>query len=87
MASLPVRSLTSWASAAPTSLNGTLDISLINAFFPAVGNTFTFLTSGGAVSGIFATVNGLNIGGGEMLQVVYQANDVQISTISSGACE
>ncbi len=66
-----------------TSLTGTLDISLINAFFPAVGNTFTFLTSGGAVSGIFSTVNGLNIGNGEMLQVVYQPNDVEISTIAT----
>ncbi|MGO9640654.1 MAG: hypothetical protein ACLP1Y_05030 [Candidatus Acidiferrales bacterium] len=26
------------------SLNGTLNISLINAFFPAIGNTFTILT-------------------------------------------
>ncbi len=67
-----------------TSLSGTLDISLINGFFPAVGNTFTFLTSGGGVSGIFGTVNGLNIGGGEMLQVVYNANNVQISTLSLG---
>ncbi len=66
-----------------TSLSGTLDVSLINAFFPNVGDTFTFITSGGLVSGIFGTVNGLNIGGGEMLQVVYQANDVQISTIAT----
>jgi PEP-CTERM motif len=65
-----------------TSLSGTLDVSLINAFFPNVGDTFTFLTSGGAVSGIFGTVNGLNIGGGEVLQVVYNANNVQITTLS-----
>ena len=65
-----------------TSLNGTLDVSLINGFFPAVGDTFTFLTSGGVVSGIFSTVNGLNIGGGEVLQVVYNANNVQIGTLS-----
>jgi len=65
-----------------TSLSGTLDISLINAFFPNVGDTFTFITSGGLVSGIFGTVNGLNIGGGEVLQVVYNANNVQISTLS-----
>ena len=47
-----------------------------------MGDTFTFLTSGGGVSGIFGTVNGLNIGGGEVLQVVYNANNVQISTLS-----
>ena len=65
-----------------TSLSGTLNINLINAFFPNVGDTFTFITSGGLVSGLFGTVNGLNIGGGEILQVVYNANSVQISTLS-----
>ncbi len=69
-------------SPATTSLSGTLNINLINAFFPSVGDTFTFITSGGLVSGIFGTVNGLNIGGGEVLQVVYNANNVQISTLS-----
>ena len=63
-----------------TSLSGTLDISLINSFFPAVGNTFTFLTSTGGVSGIFGTVNGLNIGGGEILNVIYGSNFVELST-------
>jgi fibronectin-binding autotransporter adhesin len=67
-----------------TNLTGTLDVSLINGFFPAVGNTFTFITSGGLVSGVFSTLNGLNIGGGEMLQVIYNANSVEISTISLG---
>ena len=63
-----------------TSLSGTLDISLINSFFPAVGDTFTFLTSTGGVSGIFGTVNGLNIGGGEILNVIYGSNFVELST-------
>ncbi len=63
-----------------TSLSGTLNVSLINSFFPAVGDTFTFLTSTGGVSGIFGTVNGLNIGGGEILKVIYGSNYVELST-------
>ena len=63
-----------------TNLTGTLDVSLINGFFPAVGNTFTFLTSGGTRTGSFSITNGLNIGGGEILNVVYGSNFVELST-------
>jgi PEP-CTERM motif len=70
-----------------TSLSGTLDVSLINSFFPAVGNTFTFLNSTGGVSGIFGTVNGLNIGGGEILSVIYGSNYVEISTSYSSTTD
>jgi len=66
-----------------TNLTGTLNINLINSFFPSVGDTFIFLTSGGGVNGIFSTVNGLNIGGGEQLTVIYDPFDVKISTILS----
>jgi len=38
-----------------TNLTGTLNINLINSFFPSVGDTFIFLTSGGGVNGIFST--------------------------------
>ena len=60
-------------------LNGTLDVSLINGFFPTVGESFTFLTTGGSVSDEFATVNGLNIGHGEDLTVIYGPNYVEIT--------
>ncbi|MGA9567705.1 MAG: S-layer family protein, partial [Candidatus Korobacteraceae bacterium] len=63
-------------------IDGTLNVNLINSFFPAVGNTFTFLTTGGSVTGIFATVNGLNIGNNEQLSVMYGANYVEITTLS-----
>src|ERR1019366_4627276 len=65
-----------------SNISGTLTVSLINGYFPNVGDTFTFLTATGGASGIFGTVNGLNIGGGEVLQVVYNANNVQITTLS-----
>ena len=65
-------------------LNGTLNIGLINGFFPTTGDTFTFLTAGGGVSGMFSTVNGLNIGGGEELMVVYNPFNVEIETIMVG---
>ncbi len=64
-------------------LDGTLNVSLINGFFPTAGNTFTFLTTGGSVSNEFATVNGLNIGDGLVLDVIYGSNFVEISTMAS----
>src|SRR5208337_2157614 len=63
------------------SLAGTLNVGLINSFFPTVGETFTFLTAGGSRSGIFSTVNGLNIGNNEALTVIYDPNDVKIQAI------
>jgi hypothetical protein len=63
-------------------LSGTLNIGLINGFFPMVGDTFTFLTAAGGLNGsTFSTVNGLNIGGGEELMVVYNPFNVGIETI------
>ena len=61
-------------------IDGTLNVNLLNTFFPAVGNTFTFLTTGGTVTGTFANVNGLNIGHGEILSVIYGSNYVELST-------
>jgi hypothetical protein len=61
-------------------IDGTLNVNLLNSFFPAVGDTFTFLTTGGTVSGTFAFTNGLNIGNGEILNVIYGSNFVELST-------
>jgi hypothetical protein len=63
------------------SLAGTLNVGLINSFVPTVGETFTFLTAGGSRSGIFSTVNGLDIGGNEALTVIYDPSDVKIQAI------
>ena len=63
-------------------LDGTLNVSLINGFFPTVGNSFTFLTTGGSVSNEFSTVNGLNIGDGLQLDVIYGSNFVELTTMA-----
>ena len=61
-------------------IGGTLNVTLVNGFFPVANDTFTFLTSGGARTGMFSTVNGLNIGGGLEFVVVYNPNSVEIET-------
>jgi filamentous hemagglutinin len=61
-------------------IDGTLNVNLLNSFFPSVGDTFTFLTTGGTVSGVFATTNGLNIGNGEILNVIYGSNFIELAT-------
>jgi hypothetical protein len=63
------------------SLNGTLNLTLINNFLPAIGNTFTILTTS-ARTGQFATVNGLSINGGEHFQISYGATSVTLTVVS-----
>src|SRR5208337_1015527 len=64
-------------------LDGTLNVSLIGGFHPMLGNSFTFLMTGGSVTNEFANVNGLNIGGGEILEVIYGSNFVELTTAAS----
>jgi len=64
------------------SLNGTLNVTLINNFVPAIGNTFTILTTS-ARTGQFATVNGLGINGGEHFTITYNPTNVTL-TVASG---
>jgi hypothetical protein len=52
-------------------LDGTLDITLINGFTPSAGDVFTILTYS-AFSGQFATINGLTIGSGLKFTPNYQ---------------
>ena len=63
------------------SLHGTLNLKLINGFLPAIGNTFIILT-GTAVSGTFATVNGLSINSGEHFTVTYHPTNVTLTVVS-----
>jgi hypothetical protein len=63
------------------SLNGTLNIKLINGFIPAIGDTFTILT-GSAVTGTFATVNGLSINGSEHFTITYNSTNVTLKVVS-----
>jgi hypothetical protein len=64
------------------SLNGTLKITRIKGFLPAIGSAFTILT-GSAVSGHFSTVNGLSINSGEHFTISYNATSV-VLTVASG---
>ncbi len=59
-------------------LNGTLNVSLINGFNPANGNTFVVLTFASR-SGTFSTMTGLNLGGLE-LDPVFNANNLTLVT-------
>ena len=49
-------------------LDGTLNVSLVNGFTPALNDRFRFMTHASR-TGAFATTNGLNIGGGLAFQV------------------
>jgi uncharacterized repeat protein (TIGR01451 family) len=64
----------------PASLGGSLNVSLANGFNPAVGNSFTILTST-AISGTFATVNLPPLSSGSW-QVTYNATTV-VLTVSA----
>jgi hypothetical protein len=60
------------------SLNGTLNIKVVNGFVPAMGNTFIILT-GSARSGTFAHVNGLTIPTGGHFTVAYNPTNVTLT--------
>ncbi len=62
-------------------LAGTLNVSLINGFTPAVGNSFTIL-SAGSVSGTFTTTNLPTLGSGLGWKVTYNATSVVLSVTS-----
>jgi len=61
-------------------LNGTLNVDLINSYFPSIGDTFKFLTTGGSRIGGFFPENGLILGNNEEFQVVYGGNFVELTT-------
>lgn len=63
------------------SLNGTLNIKLINKFVPKIGDTFNIL-SAHAVNGKFSTVNGLGINLSEHFEIRYTTADVSLIVVS-----
>jgi len=65
------------------SLNGTLNLSLINGFVPAIGNTFEILNAS-SVSGTFSSVNGTAINASEHFVVSCDTTDCDV-TVASGA--
>jgi hypothetical protein len=66
------------------SLNGTLNISLVNGYVPVINDTFIFLTASG-VSGSFSTVNGLGINDLMKFFLYYDPNDVRLVVGSTAA--
>lgn len=66
------------------SLKGTLNVSLINGFVPALGASFDILNTS-ARSGTFSTVNGTAINGSEHFSVTYNGNDVLLTVVAGAA--
>jgi hypothetical protein len=64
-------------------LGGTLNVSLLNDFVPAVGASFPFLTAA-RVSGTFATTNGLAINGSESFSLAVSAASVALDVVGIG---
>jgi hypothetical protein len=65
-------------------LDGTINVTLVNNFQPKPGDTFRVLTFA-SHSGDFTSYNGLNLGNGESLNPVYNANgkELDLVTVSS----
>jgi hypothetical protein len=61
-------------------LDGTLDLSLVGGFVPLLADSFQVMTSG-ARSGVFAALNGVDIGDGLAFQVNYDATAVTLEVV------
>ncbi len=61
-------------------LGGTLALSLISPFSPAVGNSFMVMTFASHGTSDFGRITGVSIGGGKSLQVATNATNVTINT-------
>ncbi|MBI4672558.1 MAG: PD40 domain-containing protein [Chloroflexi bacterium] len=60
-------------------LGGTLNLSTVGGYTPKVGDTFKIMTLLGTRTGTFATVNGTDLGGGNVFTVNYGASDVTLT--------
>ena len=67
------------------SLDGTLNVSLINEFAPAVGNSFQIMTFGSRspADSDFPTKNGLNLSNGLVFTPVYHPTDLTLTTVQA----
>ncbi len=61
-------------------LGGTLALSLINAFSPVPGNTFTVMTYASHGTSNFSVITGVSIGGGKSFLVATNATNVVVTT-------
>jgi hypothetical protein len=64
-------------------LSGTLNIAIINAFKPTVGQTFTILNASTGITGTFSTVNGTSIDSTKHFSVSYNPTTVML-TVAAG---
>ncbi|HET9529318.1 MAG TPA: HYR domain-containing protein, partial [Blastocatellia bacterium] len=67
-------------------LDGTLNLMLINSFSPNVGDTFQVLNYM-SLTGSFATINGLNIGGGRSFQPSFNATDLTFAVVGGASSD
>jgi hypothetical protein len=65
-------------------LAGTLNVSIGSGFTPDLGNSFNALGFE-TVSGSFTTINGLNIGGGLVLDTIWESTYLALDVVSAGA--
>ena len=63
-------------------LDGTLNITLINGFQPQLGNTFTIMTYG-SFAGAFDTITGLDLGGGLVLEPTFNSTSVVLEVVGA----
>ena len=65
-------------------MDGTLDISLVNNFVPAIGDTFEVLTYS-SYTGNFSAINGLNTGTGISFDTLFNSTALKLITITTPA--
>jgi hypothetical protein len=63
-----------------STLDGTLDVRLLDDFLPAIGDRFTIHTASGGVSGQFATILAQPVGFG--IDVIYESDGVTVEVVS-----
>jgi len=66
----------------PVSLQGTLNIKLINKFIPVIGQTFIILHAPSGITGTFPTVNGLAINSSEHFSLTYTSTTAVLEVVS-----
>ncbi len=70
----------------PVTLDGTLNISLIKKFTPAIGQKFTILNAPSGITGTFSTVNGLAINSSEHFTLSYTSTTVVLEVVPGPCC-
>jgi len=63
-------------------LNGTLNLDLINGFVPTIGSMFDILNASTLNGTTFATVNGTGINSNEHFTVIYNSNNVTLDVVA-----